>query len=136
MEFCLIGMVWLVFILVLLILPLLVLFLGGYKRERRKTAVWISLALLCTEILITVILCAHPPVFNLTDHALNEVSEKIIRGVSNGRYNSTLPVFPTSVVVIENKDGLLRWQTYYGFWGRTEHIYAETYEMTEPLWRW
>ena len=127
---------WLILILALLVVPLLVLCLVGHKRERRKTAVWISLALLCAEILMTVILCMHPLIINVSGNALTEESESKIRYVSDGRYNSRLAVFPTTVIVIENEDGFLRWQTYYGFWGRTEHIYDETYEMTEPLWRW
>ena len=85
---------------------------------------------------MTVILCMHPLLLNLSGNALIEESENIIRYVSDGRYNGTLPVFPTVIVVRENEDGFLRWQTHYGFWGKTEHIYDETYEMTEPLWRW
>ena len=88
------------------------------------------------EIVVTVFLCVQPLMVNLTEQALDTETENIIRYVSDGRYNDVLPVFPTAVVVIENEDGFLRWQTYYGFWGKTEHIYAETYEMTEPLWRW
>ena len=135
-EYGLIAMIWIIYIFALLILPLLVLCLVGHRRQRRKTAVWISLAILCAQIWMTALLCSQPPIINLNDRGLDRESENIIRYVSDGRYNRTLPVFPTAVVVIENEDGFLRWQTYYGFWGKTEHIYAETYEMTEPLWRW
>ncbi len=134
-ESIFIGMMWLILIIALLILPLIVLVLVGQKRQHRKKAIWISLALLCAEVLLTVILCMHPLMINLSGNALTDESEIIIRYVSDGRYNSTLPVFPTAVVVMENEDGFLRWQTYYGIWGRTEHIYSDTYEMTEPLWR-
>lgn len=136
MELLFVGIMWMILIFVLMILPLLVLCLVGHKRERRKMAVSSSLAVLGIEIVTTVLLCVQPPMINLTDQALDAETEKIIRNVSDGRYNDVLPVFPTAVVVIENEDGFLRWQTYYGFWGKTEHIYAETYEMTEPLWRW
>ena len=135
-EYGLIAMIWIIYAFVLLILPLLVLCLVGHKRQRRKIAVWLSLTVLCAQICMTVLLCIQPPIINLNEQGLDSASENIIRYVSNGRYNDVLPVFPTAVVVIENEDGFLRWQTYYGFWGKTEHIYAETYEMTEPLWRW
>lgn len=135
-EHGLIAMIWIIYALVLLILPLLVLCFVGHKRQRRITAVWLSLAVLGIEIVMTVLLCVQPLLVNLTDQALDAETENIIRYVSDGRYNDVLPVFPTAVVVIENEEGFLRWQTYYGFWGKTEHIYADTYEMTEPLWRW
>jgi len=78
MEYCLIGIIWLTFIVVLLILPLLVLVLVGGKRDHRKKAVRISLALLCAEILMTVILCIHPLLLNLSGNVLNEESENTI----------------------------------------------------------
>ncbi len=134
MELLFVALMWAINIFVLLILPLLALCLIGQKRQR--TAVLISLSLLCAEVLLTVLLCVQPPIIHLTDHALDAETKKIIRNVSDGRYNDVLPVFPTAVVVVENEDGFLRWRTYYGLWGRTEHIYADTYEMTEPLWRW
>ena len=136
MEDMLIGIIWLIFIFTLLILPFVILCLIGYKRARHKIAVLASFAVLCTEILIAVLLCIQPPIIDLTGHILDEETEMIIRYVSDGRYNTALPVFPTAVVVTENSDGFLRWQTNYGIWGKTEHVYAETYEMTEPLWRW
>ena len=136
MEQWVIGIIWLIFVISLLIGPLLLLVLVGAKRERRRIAVCGSLALLGAEILVTFLLCIQPPIINLTDQALTYETENIIRFVSDGRYNKTLPVFPTAVVVTENVDGFLRWQTHYGIWGKTEHIFAETYEMTEPLWRW
>ena len=119
-----------------MILPLVLLCLIGHKRARRKLAAVISLSVLCAEIVTMVLMCVHPPIIDLTGHILDKETEMVIRFVSDGRYNNTLPVFPTVVIVKENKDGFLRWQTYYGFWGKTEHVYAETYEMTEPLWRW
>ena len=133
-EEILIKMIWLIFIVSLMILPLVLLCLIGHKRARRKLAAVISLSVLCAEIVTTVLMCVHPPIIDLTGHILDKETEKVIRFVSDGRYNNTLPVFPTVVIVKENKDGFLRWQTYYGFWGKTEHVYAETYEMTEPLW--
>ena len=135
-EYGLIATIWIIYALVLLILPLLVLCFVGHRRQQRKTAVWSSLSVLGIEIVVTVFLCVQPLMVNLTEQALDTGTENIIRYVSDGRYNDVLPVFPTAVVVIENEDGFLRWQTYYGFWGKTEHIYADTYEMTEPLWRW
>lgn len=135
-EYGLIATIWIIYALVLLILPLLVLCFVGHRRQQRKTAVWSSLSVLGIEIVVTVFLCVQPLMVNLTEQALDTETENIIRYVSDGRYNDVLPVFPTAVVVIENEDGFLRWQTYYGFWGKTEHIYADTYEMTEPLWRW
>ena len=135
MELLFIGIMWVVFILFLLIIPTLVYCLIGHHRERRTLAVRISLAVLGAEILAAVCLCMKPPIISLKGQALDTESEKVIRYVSDGRYNDVLPVFPTAVIVIENEDGFLRWQTYYGFWGRTEHIYSDTYEMTEPLWR-
>lgn len=135
-EYGLIATIWIIYALVLLILPLRVLCFVGHRRQRRKTAVWSSLSVLGIEIVVTVFLCVQPLMVNLTEQALDTETENIIRYVSDGRYNDVLPVFPTAVVVIENEDGFLRWQTYYGFWGKTEHIYADTYEMTEPLWRW
>ena len=135
-EEILIKMIWLIFIVSLMILPLVLLCLIGHKRSRRKLSVSIALSVLCAEIFLTILLCIHPPIVDMTGHILDGQTEKIIRYVSDGRYNNTLPVFPTVVIVKENKDGFVRWQTYYGFWGKTEHVYAETYEMTEPLWRW
>ena len=135
-EYGLIATIWIIYALVLLILPLLVLCFVGHRRQQRKTAVWSSLSVLGIEIVVTVFLCVQPLMVNLTEQALDTETENIIRYVSDGRYNDVLPVFPTAVVVIENEDGFLRWKTYYGFWGKTEHIYADTYEMTEPLWRW
>ena len=102
-EYWIIGILWLIFVFLLLIFPVLFLIFVGAKRERRRFAVCNALAVLGAEILITFLLCIQPPIINLTDQTLTFESENTIRCVSDGRYNSTLPVFPTAVVVTQNK---------------------------------
>ena len=92
-EYGLIAMIWIIYAFVLLILPLLVLCLVGHKRQRRKIAVWLSLAVLCAQICMTVLLCIQPPIINLNEQGLDSASENIIRYVVMGGTTTYFPCF-------------------------------------------
>ncbi len=139
MEYCILTIMWLVFLLTILILPTILFLIFGRKRKKRSRAALISLILLAFELFTILLLCAHPPIINLTVSKLTEDSKEIIRDVSRGRFNDNTPTFPIAVIVTENANTLLRWRTFYGIWGSTEHIWDgidKCYEMTDPLWRW
>ncbi|MBQ4574745.1 MAG: hypothetical protein IJA85_06055 [Clostridia bacterium] len=137
MENIIITVMWLIFVMGMILPPMILFLIFGRKEDKRRSAALFSLLLLVTEFVVIFLLCLHPPIINVTNSPLSQDSEETIRYVSNGRFNDNTPVFPIAVIVTENSPSLLRWRTFYGIWGSTEHIWDEVnqcYENTDRLW--
>jgi len=137
METMIGTVMWIIFILGLLLLPAILFLFLGRKHDKRKRAIILSSILLLAELLLFVLTVIHPPLFNDSGNPLSDESVEIVRYVSDGKLNDRTAIFPIAVVVTENSPVLLRWRTYYGIYGSTEHIWDvvnECYECTDQLW--
>ncbi len=137
MEMLLVAVMWIIFILGLILPPAILFLFLGRKQGKRKRAVIVSSILLMTELLLITLITIRPPLFNASGNVLSDESVETVLYVSSGRFNDRTPIFPIAVVVTENTHTLLRWRTYYGIWGSTEHIWDAVnkfYECTDQLW--